>query len=343
MTELLNSYQAAAHAARLCRVQAVVGHGSVLKEAEMIASREAAMNPAKPPEWRPEFGDYIDSGAVYAAIGRSLQGKRTLLADAVWLKPGAHHRLPIVATSQEPRNWAMNWLPASSQEALDMIIASYAIAEDRSVLMPSCVVLDKLSTMTYEPVELPGQKIIDNLLKPLKLESPEKHLQYAGHSLEHAGRLQKAMEAAPKSVARFSEAWKKRFKSSFPLVEPFMLEDAEYAIVVYGSASNSAKLAVRRLRQRGEKAGLLRLRCLRPWPESELQAALGKISKIGIVDDQNSLSLGSWSKLYQGIKTWYHGLAQNFIAPSAGATVKDFLEILDRTKKAEKAERIWLI
>ena len=53
-------------------------------------------------------------------------------------------------------------------------------------------------------------------------------------------------------------------------VERYDLEDAEIAILAYGFTARAAWAAVRRLRARGVKVGLLRLQTLWPFPEREV-------------------------------------------------------------------------
>lgn len=54
--------------------------------------------------------------------------------------------------------------------------------------------------------------------------------------------------------------------------EEYMMEDAEYAIVAYGSAARICKDTVRILREKGYKAGLFRAITLHPFPEKQIAA-----------------------------------------------------------------------
>ena len=213
-------------------------------------------------------------------------------------------------------------------------------AENQKVLIPSNVVLDKLATLTYETVDLPSPKKVNGIVKKLKLEPPEKHLRYAGHSLEHNARLQKAAAAAHELIPKFSEGWKKRFGKPFNLIETFMLEDADVAFVLIGSISANAKLAIEKLRESGLKIGLVRLRAVTPWPEADLQEALANVQRIAVID--NLISVGGWSKLYEGISTFYKGLALNFIY-AYHISIQEFMEIAEKLAQSEKPERIWLV
>ncbi|GEM_PF-2290552 len=327
--QLLNSYEAAAQAAVLSRAGCVIGNNDITKSVARTKDFSCEI-----------FDTNSEETAISAAVGRVLQGKRVMLTDLVWLKPAAHYRVPMVSISPGFRNWGLNLLPASAQEALEMVLVGYSWSEDRKVLLPVNVVIDRLGASTFEPVELPGQKIIDNMLGELKLEKYDKHMQYAGHDLEQSAQLAKAVENAYKAVPEFSQNWKKRFKKPFELVEKFQLEDAELAIVAYGSSSGNAKLAVQKLRQEGMKVGLLRIKSITPLPEKEIAEALKGAKRIAVVDRQ--VLTGAWSKLYYLVKAAHAGFTSNFIT-SDSMSVSDFVEIAKRLKSAEGPERIWLI
>ncbi|MGB7292281.1 MAG: 2-oxoacid:acceptor oxidoreductase subunit alpha [Thermodesulfobacteriota bacterium] len=62
--------------------------------------------------------------------------------------------------------------------------------------------------------------------------------------------------------------------------EEYMLEDAETAIVAYGSVARSAKLAVNRARDLGKKVGLLKLITIWPFPTDQIKRQLNGVRKI---------------------------------------------------------------
>ncbi len=61
---------------------------------------------------------------------------------------------------------------------------------------------------------------------------------------------------------------------SYGAFESYRLEDADYAVVLMGSAAGAARLAVDRLREQGIRAGLLKLRVFRPFPAALVAQAL---------------------------------------------------------------------
>lgn len=326
---LLNSSEAAAYAAWLSRVGCIIGNNEITKAAGKMKYFSCEL-----------FDTNSEESAISAAVGRVFNGRRALLTDLVWLKPASRYRVPLVSISAGFRNWCLNFLPGSAQEMLDMVLAAYLLSEDRKVLLPVNVVTDKLGQDTFEFVDVPGQKIIDNLLGPFKLDKYEKHLQYAGHRLEHSSQIAKAVENSYRTMPQFSKEWKRRFRRTFDLTEKFMLDDAEIAFIAYGWSSSNAKLAVQKLRQEGHKIGLLQLKAITPFPTKEVADALKNVKRLAVVDRQ--VLTGTWSKLYYLCKPAYGGFASNFISDDT-VTVAGFVDIGRRLKAAEEEERIWMM
>jgi pyruvate-ferredoxin/flavodoxin oxidoreductase len=71
----------------------------------------------------------------------------------------------------------------------------------------------------------------------------------------------------------------------YAVVEPFMLDDAEYAIVGMGSAMETAMAAAAWLRrERGKKVGVLNVTAFRPFPALEIVHALRGCRAISVVE-----------------------------------------------------------
>ncbi|MDD7346682.1 2-oxoglutarate synthase subunit alpha [Helicobacter sp.] len=66
--------------------------------------------------------------------------------------------------------------------------------------------------------------------------------------------------------------------------EEYQLEDAEIAIIAYGSVSLAAKEAINTLRQEGKKVGMFRPITIWPSPQKQLQALGKKINKILVLE-----------------------------------------------------------
>ncbi|MBI2583276.1 MAG: hypothetical protein HYW25_01290 [Candidatus Aenigmarchaeota archaeon] len=320
----LNSFQAAVSAALFSQADALVG----------ISPGEGIMPQIK--TYEPEFLDLQKEAGVSAAVARCLSGKRVLLKDPPGFQDMSSRRLPVVCTSRRIHNYSLCIAPASAQEAFESVIAAYAVGQDRKVLMPSCIVIDDVLRQTFESVELVGHMTVRNAAGELSID--KRHRLLERHDTEGLAQQHKALKNAHSLMHEFSADWKKKTKSHLHLVERYHLDDAELAFVSYGSATSNAKLAVRFLREKqNEKVGLLSLRMMRPFPDAEVADALKNVKKIAIVD--NAFSLGTWSRLYQEVKTVYGGFALNVL--SQFTSTENFIEIFGQLKTAEKPDRIW--
>ncbi|KYH27307.1 MULTISPECIES: pyruvate ferredoxin oxidoreductase [Clostridium] len=96
----------------------------------------------------------------------------------------------------------------------------------------------------------------------------------------------------------------------YGLFEEYRLEDAEYAIVIIGSSAGTAKKAVDDLRDRGVKAGLLKIRLFRPFPGEEIAEALKNVKAIAIMDKAEGMS-GNGGPLYTDVVSSLYGRVDN--------------------------------
>ncbi|NLD57702.1 MAG: pyruvate ferredoxin oxidoreductase, partial [Methanomicrobiales archaeon] len=75
------------------------------------------------------------------------------------------------------------------------------------------------------------------------------------------------------------------------LVEEYLLDDAETAIIAMGSICGTVKDAIDEMRAEGKKVGLLRIRVFRPFPSQEIAKALAHVKRVAVLD--KNISLGA--------------------------------------------------
>ena len=68
------------------------------------------------------------------------------------------------------------------------------------------------------------------------------------------------------------------------MFEEYRTEDADYIMLLIGSAAGTAKQAVDDLRAEGKKAGIIKLRVFRPFPAAELAEALKNCRMAAVLD-----------------------------------------------------------
>jgi len=130
------------------------------------------------------------------------------------------------------------------------------------------------------------------------------------------------------------------FGRSYPAIEAFMMDDAEFVLIMSNSFTVKGKAAVKEFRENGIKAGLLRLRLIRPFPDAELKLHLSN-RKAAAVIDQN-ISPGSGGILYKEVSAaLYHEpdrpeVLLSFIGGLGGKDISpvEFKHIFDMMKKS---------
>lgn len=263
-----------------------------------------------------------EHSALSCAIGASATGARTftatssqgLLYMAECLTYAAGGRFPIVmmnANRATALPWNIygdqrdslalldhGWVQAyaqDNQEALDLALMAYAVAEDPEVRTPFMVNLDGFAlTHTYESVDIPSQEQADAFLPPYDGASnrfdfanpvnigysagPEFN-RYFKHSA-HKGMLS-AADAVERAEARFAEV----FGRSYPgPIEAVDCDDADIVLVTLGSIAGLARERVAQLRAQGVKAGLVRIRYMRPFPARQIVEALAGAAAVGVLE-----------------------------------------------------------
>ncbi len=237
------------------------------------------------------------------------------------------------------------------QEILDTILMAYRISEDERVLLPVLINMDGFYlSFTREPVLIPDKNEIRKFL-------PEYHPKHAffkaskpmaqgvavlGGSAYSYFKYQLHL-ASLNAIAVYDEVasdFKRIFGRSYPAIEAFMIEDAEYVLVMSNSFTVKGKAAVKEFRKKGLKIGLLRLRLIRPFPFAELRTLLnGK--KAVVVIDQN-ISPGSGGILFNDISSALYNephrpdVLLSFIGGLGGKDISlaEFTYIIDEMKKS---------
>lgn len=197
----------------------------------------------------------------------------------------------------------------SIQEACDLHIQAFKIAESQDVMLPVIVNIDGfILSHGYEPVEFPSQQLVEQFLPPYNLPykldvenpltlgplvGPEWYLEtrYAIH--------QTMVNEVKTRIKQVAEEFTSVFgRKSYGLYEEYKLEDAETVYVTFGSLAGSIKDVVDKLREKGEKVGLLRLITYRPFP-TEIADILIKAKKIIVLE--KDVSLGYSGCLYSDL------------------------------------------
>jgi pyruvate ferredoxin oxidoreductase alpha subunit len=198
------------------------------------------------------------------------------------------------------------------QEVVDTIVMAYRLAEDQRVMLPVLVNLDGFTlSFTREPVVLPDPAEVAAFLPAyqpnhacIRGDRPMAQgtavLGGSAYSYFHY-QQHLAQENALTVHQEVAEDFAASFGRHYGLVESFQLDDADYVLVMSNAFATKGKAAVQRLRARGVKAGLLRLRVLRPFPAATIAAALDGRQAVAVIDQNLAPGLGGIT--YQEIAT----------------------------------------
>ena len=100
-----------------------------------------------------------------------------------------------------------------------------------------------------------------------------------------------AMLNAKKVILDVAAEFEKISGRKYGFFEEYRLDDADYAIVIIGSAAGTAKAAIEDIRKTtGKKVGLLKIRVFRPFPDEEIAEALKNVKSVAILDRSEMFS-----------------------------------------------------
>lgn len=192
--------------------------------------------------------------------------------------------------SQRDTGW-MQFYCSSNQEILDTVLMAYRIAE--RVNLPAMVVLDGFTlSHTYEPVDVPAQEEVDAFLPPYlpkTILDPKNPLTFGAlvgpkDYFRLRRRMNADMSLAEKVISEVGADFGKAFGRAYDNLESYRCADADIVLVTSGAVGSTANAAVDALREKGLRAGNLRLRTFRPFPTQALKAFLRPGMKLAVVD-----------------------------------------------------------
>lgn len=194
------------------------------------------------------------------------------------------------------------------QDVIDSIIMAYRISEDSMVNIPVLVNLDGFYlSYTREKVDIPDSNYVSEFLPeyvPVSGYINAKNPSSLGVVVLDSSAysyFRYQLHLSSLNVLKMHNEISKQFESIFgrkyDVVDGYMLDDAEYVIVITNSFSTIAKQAVYRLRKEyGKNIGLLRIRMVRPFPSEVICDKL--VGKKGVAVIDQNISIGSGGILY---------------------------------------------
>ncbi len=181
----------------------------------------------------------------------------------------------------------------NAQEALDLTIWAFRLAEDKRVSLPTIVNFDGfILSHTIEPVVLPERERVQAFLpafEPLQRLDVDAPVSMGPVGIpdiytETKYVQQRLLVDAYQPIVETLDAFGEQFGRHYKPVETYRAEDAEVLLLTMGALGETAMEAVDARRERGQKVGLIRLRLWRPFPFARLFEAVGDKPVLGVMD-----------------------------------------------------------
>ena len=316
-----------------------------------------------------------EHSAMGVCIGASLSGARAFTASssnglaymAENVFAAGFARLPIVMmavnrTLGPPWNiWVdhgdtlmlrdSGWIQLyceNNQEVHDSILLAYRLAEDARVLLPVMVCQDAfVLSHTLMMTDIPDQADVDAFLPTLDLphrltDAPRVvgGMEFPHPTEVHRKQHEEAMRRVFGVYAEIQDAFERRFGRRPPdPVVPYRLDDAQLAIVSMGTTASTVRTAVDDARMKCLPAGSLRVRMLRPLPETMIRESLAGRKKVAVID--RDLSPGFGGILHGEVRGLVERgtLVQSYIVGLGGGDIRPehVRSILDDLETREQA------
>jgi len=253
--------------------------------------------------------------------------------DMMQAKWGSHGDYEVIALA-----------PSSVQEMFDLTIECFNLSERFRV--PAFLMADETVAHMWERVIIPEPDQIKIINRKKPIVSPADYLPFkpdedlvppmacfgdgyrvhvTGLTHDERGYPQTdSPEIQEQLVRRLCDKIRKNADKIVKLKE-FMLEDAEVAVIAYGTPARAAISAVKKAREEGIKAGLLRLVTVWPFPEKQISELATQVKGI-VVPELN------YGQIVREVERAAKGTPVHFI-PKFGEALHTPMEILDRIRR----------
>ncbi|MHA1617471.1 MAG: 2-oxoacid:acceptor oxidoreductase subunit alpha [Candidatus Njordarchaeales archaeon] len=247
--------------------------------------------------------------------------------DVMQAKWGSHGPYEIIAIA-----------PSSVQECFDLTIRAFNLAERYRV--PVIMLMDERLSHLYEKVRIPSPEkiIIINRKKPKSKENflpymPEDDLippmppvgegfffHVTGLTHDEKGYPKMDPEVQERLIRRLNDKIRKHADEIID-IQTYMMDDADIAIVAFGSVVRSAIRAVKIARKNGARVGLIDLKTIWPFPEKHIYNFAKNGVRHFIVAEVN------YGQVFLEVQRSVRGEAEVHLIPKMGGAIHSPLEI----------------
>jgi len=187
----------------------------------------------------------------------------------------------------------------NAQEVYDTMFQATRIGEHKDVMLPVMVNFDGFITShKFERVDVMDDAAVKDYIGTytpehslLDIDNPVTYgpLDLFDYYFEHKRQQVEAMRnALPVAQSVMKDYAKATGQAEYDIIESYMLDDADYAIVALSSTAGTAKFVVDKMRKEGKKVGLLKIRLFRPFPLDAVRKALEGVKQVAVLDRSDS-------------------------------------------------------
>ncbi len=326
-----------------------------------------------------------EHSAMGVCIGAALAGARTFTASssnglaymAENVFAAGYYRLPVVLiavnrTLGPPWNiWVdqgdslmlrdaawLQFYTDSHQDLVDTILVAFRVAEDERILLPALVATDGfVSSHTQMVVDLPEQELVDRYLPhcrvPHRLRGDHPTtiggLTWPRETEHHRIEIQQAMERVPEVLNEAIDEFEKVFgRRPHGALAAEHTEDADMVLIACNTIARTLRNVVTDRRGKGERVGMIKSKLFRPFPRTEMLAAVGNAKRVGVLDRNHSPGSGGifWQEIATTLRERSGVIVQGYLVGLGGGDVtpKVINEIIDDLAGRDKAgEPVWKV
>jgi pyruvate ferredoxin oxidoreductase alpha subunit len=201
--------------------------------------------------------------------------------------------------SQRDCGW-IQLFAESNQEAVDLHVQAFALAEELS--LPVMVCMDGfVLTHAVEPVDIPTQAQVDAFLpafEPRQVLDPDDPVTIGAmvgpeaftevKYLMHAKQMQ-ALDLVPRIANEFEQEFG---RASGGLVRSYPGGASETVVLALGSVLGTIDEVVDELRAEGTDIASLGIGCFRPYPLEEIRQALARARRVIVIEKAFAVGIG---------------------------------------------------
>jgi len=251
----------------------------------------------------------------------------------------------------------------NAQEVYENIIQAMRIAEHHDVLTPVMICFDGFIishgvevVKIFEKSEVkdfvgdykPGLPTLLDAKNPVTVGAMTFSDTYQEHKVSQIQGLLNAPKIIRQVGAEFKQTFGESLACNYDFFETYKMDDAEVAIVVVGSTAGTVRQSIDMYREKGVKAGMVKIRMFRPFPANELKQILDGVKAVAVLDRSIAFG-GDGGPVHIEIRSALYGAKKppeivNYIYGLGGKPIDfehlDFvMEDLDKICKTGKVAR----